>query len=58
MMSNKRHAGDVDKKVAYFFGFVLLSLTAVSIWLMAFVPPAPTQETEHEIPNDIIQKNN
>lgn len=46
-MSRKTY--ESDRKVAYFFGVVLLSLTGVCIWLMAAVPAAPTQEVEREI---------
>lgn len=49
------HVHASDRKVAYFFGAVLLSLTAVCIWLMASVPAAPTQEVEREIPYESLQ---
>ncbi len=45
-----RKSPDSDRKVAYFFGFVLLSLTGLCLWLMAVVPTAPTQIVEKEIP--------
>ena len=49
------YAHESDRKVAYFFGAVLLSLTAVCLWLMASVPAAPTQEIEKEIPYETLQ---
>lgn len=46
-MAHKK--ANTDRKVAYFFGVVLLGITGVCLWLMASVPPAPTQEVEREI---------
>lgn len=52
-MSRTGH--ESDRKVAYFFGVVLLSLTGACIWLMASIPPAPTQEVEREIPYESLK---
>jgi hypothetical protein len=52
-----RRNDEADRKVAYFFGVVLLSLTGLCIWLMADVPTAPTQEVEREIAYESLVKN-
>jgi hypothetical protein len=49
-----KKTNSADNKVAYFFGFVLISITTLCIWLMASVPVAPTQEVEKEISYDSL----
>ena len=53
MAARKTHSNS-DHRVAYFFGFVLLSLTGACLWLMSDIPPAPTQEVEREIPYEAL----
>ncbi len=53
-MAPRKSKADADRKVAYFFGVVLLSFTGLCLWLMADIPPAPTQEVEREIPYDAL----